>query len=97
MGLWHIVDEGHITNIAIKKEFQGKGYSNYLLKEIDVPCLLVWGENDDATPLSDGKLMEKLIPDAGLVVMPDSGHYAFLENRGWFGNILRNFCGDDMK
>lgn len=69
----------------------------YLLKEIDVPCLLVWGENDDATPLSDGKLMEKLIPDAGLVVMPDSGHYAFLENRGWFGNILRNFCGNDMK
>ena len=34
VGLWHIVDEGHITNIAIKKEFQGKGYSNYLLKEI---------------------------------------------------------------
>ena len=33
-GLWHIVDEGHITNIAIKKEFQGKGLSNILLKEI---------------------------------------------------------------
>lgn len=33
-GLWHIVDEGHITNIAIKKELQGQGLSNYLLKEI---------------------------------------------------------------
>ena len=33
-GLWHILDEGHITNIAIKKDFQGLGYSNYLIKEL---------------------------------------------------------------
>ena len=33
-GLWHIVDEGHITNIAIKKDYQGQGLSNYLLKEM---------------------------------------------------------------
>ncbi len=69
----------------------------YLLPEINVPCLLVWGENDDATPLSDGKLMEKLIPDSGLVVMPDSGHYAFLENGVWFGNIVRSFCEKEME
>ncbi|MBE7059487.1 MAG: alpha/beta hydrolase [Ruminococcaceae bacterium] len=69
----------------------------YLLPEIDVPTLLVWGENDDATPLSDGKTMERLIPDAGLIVMPESGHYAFLQNIGWFSNIVRNFCGKDME
>lgn len=34
VGLWHILDEGHITNVAVKKEYQGKGYSNYLIKEI---------------------------------------------------------------
>lgn len=33
-GLWHIIDEGHITNIAIKKEFQGQGLSNLLMKEL---------------------------------------------------------------
>ena len=33
-GLWHIIDEGHITNIAIKKDFQGQGYSNILIKEL---------------------------------------------------------------
>ena len=33
-GLWHIVDEGHITNIAIKKDCQGQGLSNLLLKEM---------------------------------------------------------------
>ena len=69
----------------------------YLLKEIDVPCLLIWGEKDDATPLSDGKLMEKLIPDSGLVVMPGSSHYAFLENPGWFGGILQSFCKKELE
>ncbi len=69
----------------------------YLLKNISVPTLLVWGEKDDATPLSDGKLMEKLIPDSGLVVMPGSTHYAFLENIGWFANILRSFCSKEME
>ena len=34
VGLWHILDEGHITNIAIKKEFQGQSYSNYLMQAI---------------------------------------------------------------
>ena len=69
----------------------------YLLADIKVPCLLVWGEKDDATPLGDGKLMEQLIPDSGLVVMPDSGHYAFLENAAWFGNIVRSFCEKEME
>ena len=33
-GLWHIIDEGHITNIAIKKEFQGKGLSLILMDKL---------------------------------------------------------------
>jgi pimeloyl-ACP methyl ester carboxylesterase len=68
-----------------------------MLPLIDVSCLLVWGERDDATPLSDGKLMEQKIPDAGLVVMPGSGHYAFLENAAWFGNIVKTFCNKEME
>ena len=33
-GTWHIIDEGHITNIAIKKEFQGKGLSLILMNKL---------------------------------------------------------------
>ena len=33
-GLWHIVDEGHITNIAIKKDYRGLGLSKLLMKEL---------------------------------------------------------------
>lgn len=49
------------------------------LPKIEVPTLLLWGENDEATPIEDAKLMEKLIPDAGLVCLKNGSHYAFLE------------------
>lgn len=62
-----------------------------LIPNIDVPTLLVWGESDDAVPLSDGQLMEKLIPDAGLVVFEGCGHYAFLEQGGRFCRIISSF------
>ena len=62
-----------------------------LIPNINAPTLLIWGDKDDATPLSDGQLMEKLIPDAGLVVFEGSGHYAFLEQGERFCRILDSF------
>ena len=49
------------------------------LPKIAASTLLIWGDRDTATPLSDGQKMERLIPDAGLVVLP-GGHFAFAEN-----------------
>ena len=45
----------------------------YAMPSIKAPTLLVWGENDTATPLRDAKVMERLIPDAGLVSFPACG------------------------
>lgn len=61
------------------------------LDKIKAPTLLVWGENDTATPLKDAKKMEGLIPDAGLVSFPGCGHYSFLDNPGQFAAVLRSF------
>lgn len=63
------------------------------MPRISAPTLLVWGENDTATPLKDAKMMERLIPDAGLVVFPGAGHYSFLEHPGQFAAILDSFLG----
>jgi len=64
------------------------------LPKIKQQCLLLWGELDDQTPIADGKLMEQLIPDAGLVVFPNSTHFAFLENRERFKTIIKTFLED---
>ena len=58
---------------------------------IKVPALLIWGENDTATPISDGQTMEKLIPDAGLVTVKNAGHYSYLENWGMVKRVLGSF------
>lgn len=63
----------------------------HLLPSIKAPTLLIWGENDTATPLSDAKLMEKLLPDAGLVSFKGAGHYSFLDNPVQFKAVLKSF------
>ena len=51
-----------------------------ILPNIKVPTLLIWGGLDTATPISDAKTMEKLIPDCGLVEYPYGTHFSYLEN-----------------
>ncbi|OJJ16430.1 alpha/beta hydrolase [marine bacterium AO1-C] len=63
----------------------------YLLPSIKASTLLIWGENDTATPLSDAHVMEKEIPDAGLAVLKNAGHYGFLEKQAEFLIILDHF------
>lgn len=61
------------------------------LPNIKVPTLLLWGENDTATPIEDGILMEKLIPDAGLVKFENCSHYVFLERIVHVNTIIATF------
>ncbi len=61
------------------------------MPQIKAPTLLIWGENDTATPLSDARKMEKLIPDSVLVSFPACGHYSFLDNPVAFSAVLNNF------
>lgn len=58
---------------------------------INASTLLIWGEKDTATPLSDAKYMERHIPGAGLVSFPGCGHYSFLDNPYQFAAVLRSF------
>jgi pimeloyl-ACP methyl ester carboxylesterase len=61
------------------------------LPRIKAPTLLVWGDRDEDTPIADAHVMEKLIPDAGLVVFQGAGHYAYLERSAHFCRIVETF------
>jgi pimeloyl-ACP methyl ester carboxylesterase len=61
------------------------------LASIRAPALLIWGEIDEETPLADARLMEQLIPDAGLVVFEGAGHFAYLEQPQRFCRIVDVF------
>jgi len=61
------------------------------LPHIKQPTLLLWGDKDTETPLWMGQKMEKLIPDAGLVVLEGGSHFAYLEQVGRFNAIVHHF------
>jgi pimeloyl-ACP methyl ester carboxylesterase len=60
---------------------------------IAAPTLLLWGDADVDTPLSDGQTLERLIPDAGLVVFAGAGHYSYLERAADASVIIKRFLG----
>ncbi len=62
-----------------------------IISNIKCPTLLIWGDKDTATPLSDAKIIESLIPDAGLCVLEGAGHFAFIEQPYKTQAILRSF------
>ncbi len=66
------------------------------MSSVAMPALLIWGDKDTATPLSDGQKMEKLMPEAGLAVINGAGHYSFIDNQYLYNKILGSFLGISM-
>ncbi|MGA9661607.1 MAG: alpha/beta fold hydrolase [Pseudomonas alloputida] len=44
------------------------------LHELQLPVLLLWGAEDAISPITVGKRLAQLIPDATLEVFPEAGH-----------------------
>jgi pimeloyl-ACP methyl ester carboxylesterase len=62
-----------------------------LLKTINVPTLLVTGEDDILTGVNEADLMRQHIPNSQLRVIPKAGHYSPWEQPEDAGRILRGF------
>ncbi len=65
-----------------------------LLPEIDVPTLLVCGEEDQISTVAEMEGMAQAIPGAQFVVIPDAGHMAPLENAEAVNAAIRRFLSN---
>lgn len=65
------------------------------LKDIQTETLLVFGENDEATPLSKGRFMEKEMQNATLVIFEKDDHYAYFHQADRFNRVLEAFLRDE--
>jgi pimeloyl-ACP methyl ester carboxylesterase len=63
----------------------------HVLPRVRASTLLVWGTEDDAVPVDHARQMERLIPDAGLVLFEGAGHFAYLDESARFCHIVRVF------
>jgi pimeloyl-ACP methyl ester carboxylesterase len=61
------------------------------LHRVDVPTLLIWGENDGLVPPRFGEAYRDCIPDASLVVIPRAGHAPFEEQPDAFVAAFDDF------
>jgi len=61
------------------------------LKSINVPTLIVIGEEDVLSTVADGELMRQNIAGSQLRVIPKAGHYAPWEQPDLVGSALRQF------
>lgn len=58
---------------------------------IKAPTLLIWGAKDEDTPLWQGQKLQATIPNAGIVVYDDAGHYSYLDRLGDVATTLDYF------
>ena len=71
-----------------------KSVTEYLeryLPQVPHEVLLLWGRNDDSTPVYQGERIEQGIKNAALVIIEDAGHYAFLDKPKQFAAIADAF------
>ena len=64
-------------------------------QRVQAPTVLIWGDQDPDTPLWQGRRLEELIPDAGLIVFQGAGHFAYLERLPDYLRIVDHFLGTE--
>lgn len=60
-------------------------------KKIKSPTLIIWGDKDEAVPLSDAQKLETIIDDSALIILENASHYAYLEHIAHVRAILKEF------
>jgi pimeloyl-ACP methyl ester carboxylesterase len=64
-----------------------------LLPSIQVPTLIVWGDQDQEVPRSAMEIMAARIPRARLVVFEGAGHFPFVDVPEGFCRTVKEFLG----
>lgn len=65
------------------------------IKNIKVPTLILWGENDQDTPIKDGKKMEECINNSALITIKNAGHFSYIDSYNECMSIIQNFLKEE--
>ena len=64
------------------------------LKTIKAPVLVVDGDHDEAIRRDHTEYIAATIPGAGLLILPNTSHFAFLQDPARFNAAMLEFLGD---
>lgn len=67
------------------------------LKNINVPTLLLWGEDDQVTTMAVAEQFHKNIPGSKLVTIKNCGHAPMIEHPEWFSAEVEKFLREKSR
>jgi pimeloyl-ACP methyl ester carboxylesterase len=70
-------------------------WSDAQLEAIDTPVLVVDGDHDEAIKREHTEYIAATIPHAGLLILPNVSHFAFLQDPEQFNFAILHFLGDE--
>jgi len=85
---------GSFVMQIIKMSASQPNWTDDQLKAIAAPVLVVDGERDETIKRAHAEYVAATIPNARLVILPDTGHFAFLQNPELFNATVLRFLGD---
>lgn len=62
------------------------------IPEINIPTLIVWGENDTIIPVTAAKKFNELIKGSKLIIYPEAGHMPMEEHPAEFNKAIAEFA-----
>jgi pimeloyl-ACP methyl ester carboxylesterase len=77
--------------VGALKAMKERPDSTPLLGEIDVPVLVVCGEEDQVIPLAESEGMHEALPNSDLAIIPGAGHLPNLEQPLNFNEVVWDF------
>lgn len=67
-----------------------KEYLNYIESE----ALIIWGKEDNSTPIKDAHIINKLIKNSALIIYPKCKHFSYLEEPYLTNKIIDAFINE---
>ena len=90
--LHEVVSGFRPASIELAAELMAACDLRAVLPTVDVPTLLIWGEQDERSPRAVAEQIHAGIPGSRLVFIPGAGHVSSLEAPERFNAELREFC-----
>ncbi len=80
-----------VIHRALNSMLTGRDATDSLLPQLKLPVLIVWGAEDQITPLAQAKKIHSLIPQSQFEVIPACGHLAPVQCADIIGPKVESF------
>jgi pimeloyl-ACP methyl ester carboxylesterase len=87
-----IMSEFHPVGFRLMSRSSAEIDTRTLLPKIDVPTLVLWGDDDRRSPIHFAEQLHTAIPSSELAVIPNAGHVSNMEQPEAFNAHVRRFC-----